>query len=46
MDLVSLQRRIAVALGEKPADLLLTDCHIVNVFTRGSKRATSPSWTA
>ena len=34
MDLVSLQRRIAVALGEEPADLLLTDCHVVNVFTR------------
>jgi adenine deaminase len=33
-DVALLQRRIRVALGTDPADLLLTDCQIVNVFTR------------
>ncbi len=37
-DVALLQRRIRVALGTDPADLLLTDCQIVNVFTQRVER--------
>src|SRR5437588_10690594 len=32
-DLSTLRRRIRVALGQEPGDVLLTGCQVVNVFT-------------
>ncbi|MCS7014842.1 MAG: adenine deaminase [Gemmatales bacterium] len=38
-DLARLQRRIRVALGQEPGDLLLTHAQVVNVFTRRTEMA-------